>query len=58
MKKFLVSIAFIAIASLSQAQVMYQLTAQWVENGNRLCKYSDGTVLNVGINLCALSITK
>ena len=58
MKKLLVSMALITVMSVSQAQIMYQLVAQWVENGNQFCKYSNGMVLNVGINLCELSITK
>lgn len=31
------------------------LVAQWVEGGNRYCKYSDGTVIKVGVGLCPLS---
>jgi hypothetical protein len=57
MKKLLASLALTALVTVSQAQFMHQLVAQWVENGNRFCKYSNGTVLNVGINLCQLSIT-
>jgi hypothetical protein len=34
----------------------YFLTAQWVDRGNRFCRYQNGTVMNVGINLCPLSI--
>lgn len=58
MKKLLVSMALITVVSVSQAQIMYQLVAQWIEKGNRFCKYSNGTVLNVGISLCELSIAK
>ena len=58
MTKSLVSIALTTFMVASQAQMMHQLVAQWVENGNRFCKYSNGTVLNVGISLCELSITK
>ena len=58
MTKFFVSMALTTIMIVSQAQMMYQLVAQWVENGNRFCKYSNGTVLNVGISLCELSISK
>ena len=56
MKKSFVCIAILLSATFAQAQVMHFLVSQWVENGNRFCKYDNGTVLNVGINLCALSI--
>jgi len=32
------------------------LTAQWLDNGNRFCRYSNGTVLNVGFSVCPMSI--
>ena len=32
------------------------LRNQWLVRGGRMCQYSDGTVLNMGINLCPLSI--
>jgi hypothetical protein len=35
----------------------YYLVAQWVgDYGQRFCKYSNGTILNVGVNTCPLSI--
>jgi hypothetical protein len=35
----------------------YYLVAQWVgDYGQRFCRYSNGTVLNVGVNTCPLSI--
>lgn len=34
----------------------YFLVSQWHSNGNQMCKYSNGVVLNQGINLCPLSI--
>jgi hypothetical protein len=35
----------------------YYLVAQWVgDYGQRFCRYSNGTVLNVGVNVCPLSI--
>lgn len=46
---------FVALLS-AHAQMTYFLVAQWHENGNQFCKYQNGTVLNVGINLCPLSI--
>jgi hypothetical protein len=34
----------------------YYLTAQWYENGQQMCRYGNGTVLNMGYRLCPLSI--
>jgi hypothetical protein len=28
------------------------LQNQWVNNGNRMCQYSDGSVLNIGFGMC------
>jgi hypothetical protein len=38
------------------ALMFYFLTAQWADHGDRFCMYSNGTVLNVGISFCPLSI--
>lgn len=32
------------------------LRGQWVQNGNRMCRYSDGTVMNIGVGVCPISI--
>jgi hypothetical protein len=32
------------------------LVKQWVEKGDQMCRYDNGTVLNVGARLCPLSI--
>ena len=34
----------------------YYLRDQWMDGGKRFCRYSNGTVLNVGVSLCPLSI--
>lgn len=44
------------LAPVCAYAMTYLLTDQWIKNGQRFCKYGNGTVLNVGINLCALSI--
>lgn len=50
-------IAAAAVLSSTPAYALtYYLTAQWVETGNRFCRYGNGTVLNVGYRLCPLSI--
>lgn len=54
MKK-LTLIAVMMLPLVAQAMTYY-LSSQWVEGGNRFCKYTDGTVLKVGVKLCPLSI--
>lgn len=57
MKKIIIVAALAATATPALAQGMtYFLSAQWIERGQRFCRYQNGTVLNVGINLCPLSI--
>lgn len=42
--------------SASALAMTYFLTEQWVDRGQRFCKYGNGTVLNVGVNVCPTSI--
>ena len=67
MKKILLGIIAINLTFISanlalrsvepaNAQVCVFLKKQWKENGNQMCKYSDGTVLNVGAKTCPVSI--
>lgn len=53
----LVAIAALAalhIAALAAPKSF--LVAQWYEKGSQMCKYDNGTVLNVGMSTCPLSI--
>jgi hypothetical protein len=57
MKKIVIAAALALTATPVAAQYMtYYLTAQWYENGQQMCKYGNGTVLNMGHRLCPLSI--
>jgi hypothetical protein len=57
MKKIVIAAALALTATPAAAQYMtYYLTAQWYENGQQMCKYGNGTVLNMGHRLCPLSI--
>ena len=57
MRKFIIGVAMLISASVpAQAAMTYFLTAQWYENGNHMCKYGNGTVLNMGYKICPLSI--
>ena len=42
--------------STSASAMTYFLVDQWTKGGSRFCKYGNGTVLNVGVGLCPLSI--
>jgi hypothetical protein len=44
------------LAPMAAYAMTYYLQEQWVTNGARFCKYGNGTVLNVGANICPLSI--
>jgi hypothetical protein len=44
------------LAAGSASAMTYFLKDQWVDGGKRFCRYSNGTVLNVGVSLCPLSI--
>ena len=52
----LLAVAALVCAPIAQAQVKHFLIGQWYEKGSQMCKYDNGTVLNVGASLCPLSI--
>lgn len=56
MKNLILAIALAVSPVLANAQIIHFLVKDWVERGERFCKYDNGTVLNVGINLCPLTI--
>ena len=58
MKKIVIAaaLAFTATAAAAQYLMTYYLVAQWYENGNQMCRYGNGTVLNMGYRTCPLSI--
>ena len=57
MKKFIIAAVLAATATPALAQgMMYFLTSQWYDRGQHFCQYQNGTVLNVGANICPLSI--
>jgi hypothetical protein len=56
MRKVAIALAVLMMATFAEAQIVHFLVAQWIENGSRMCKYDNGTVLNMGISLCPLSI--
>lgn len=54
MKKILFSL--LVVFSANAYAMTYFLTKSWWSNGNQMCQYGNGTVLNMGISLCPLSI--
>lgn len=57
MKNLLIAIALLSATPVAaQYYMTYYLTAQWTERGNRFCRYSNGSVLNMGINFCPYTI--
>jgi hypothetical protein len=57
MKKMIIAVALAATTTPALAYGMtYFLTGQWIDRGQRFCRYQNGTVLNVGVSLCPLSI--
>ena len=56
MKQVLTGCMLFALCLSAQAQIKHFLVAQWYENGSQMCRYDNGTVLNMGAKLCPLSI--
>jgi hypothetical protein len=48
--------AALLVTSFSAFALQSFLVSEWDEGGNHFCKYDNGTVLNVGYNICPLSI--
>ena len=48
-------VASIAVSAPAHAATAY-LVSSWFENGNQMCRYDNGTVLNVGSRTCPTSI--
>lgn len=54
MRKLLFAVA-LSLAAPALA-LNYYLVADWYDNGAHFCRYSNGTVLNVGVRICPLKI--
>ena len=46
----------LAVAVPAQASMTYFLTKTWISGGNMFCQYNNGTVLNIGVGPCPVSI--
>ena len=55
MKKLILAVVLMG-AFTSAYAMTYFLVSQWRDGGNQMCKYGNGSVLNVGINICPLQI--
>lgn len=57
MKKIILAVAFSFSVSSPAYAMTYFLQNQWLNNsGQRMCQYGNGTVLNIGVGVCPLSI--
>lgn len=56
MKAFAFALFMIGAATAPAYAFTHYLVAQWYQGGDQMCRYDNGTVLNVGIRLCPLSI--
>lgn len=56
MKKLIIAAVLAATAAPALAQMQYFLVRQWYDRGNLFCQYQNGTVLNIGVGVCPLSI--
>ncbi|GIT34210.1 MAG: hypothetical protein Ct9H300mP4_05290 [Gammaproteobacteria bacterium] len=59
MKKYLLATLLLIISITAYAQVCSYLVDSWIDdNGNQMCEYDDGTVLNKGrgMHFCPMSI--
>lgn len=57
MKTIAIAIALLSATPVAaQYSMTYYLTAQWTERGNRFCRYSNGSILNVGYSFCPYTI--
>lgn len=56
MRKIALALAIsLGIAAPAHAMT-YFLVSQWISSGNTFCRYGNGTVLNIGVGVCPLSI--
>lgn len=47
------ALALASMGALAQRYVpTYYLVSEWFDNGNQMCKYDNGTVLNMGRAMC------
>lgn len=60
MKKQLLSLMFIAVLLVTTgaalAGLKHYLEREYIEKGDRMCVYDNGTVLNIGYKVCPLYI--
>jgi hypothetical protein len=49
-------VAILLVSAATSANAMtYYLVKEWTRNGDQMCQYEDGTVLNVGVRICPQS---
>lgn len=56
MKTMIAAVALASACLSAQAQTHSYLVEQWFQGGANMCRYDNGTVLNVGSRVCPLKI--
>lgn len=49
-------VAAVLTSSTPAVSATHYLVREWFQNGNQMCEYSNGVVLNRGARTCPLSI--
>lgn len=55
MRKLILLVALMSFPASAFAMT-YFLTRDWYQGSDHMCGYSNGTVLNIGVGVCPLSI--
>lgn len=56
MRNLMIAALLAAGVATPASAMTYFLVRDWYANGNHMCAYGNGTVLNVGYRICPLSI--
>ena len=41
--------------TINQSGLLHRNTGTWLDRGNRMCSYSDGTIINIGGGICPIN---
>jgi len=56
MKKILITIVLVVLCSFTLAFAYGTLKSSWIDGSNKICKYSDGSTLTIGMSeMCPVS---
>lgn len=55
MRKLILLVLLMSFSASAFAMI-YFLTREWYQGSDHMCAYTNGTVLNIGVGVCPLSI--